>query len=169
MTKNKTPAVTTTNTTATKTKFSTTATHTTTTTPTTNPTHNPTPNYTTITSPPTIRRHSDFAAVGSSVNKDPPSTFQQCFPCEANDKSTIDHVIVDNLVSFLAHDKKGGPDSYITKVMKNALLTACTFSQSKSRLNDIRVRLGMTKRYFWNFIKEKSDFNTNNNIHSDNL
>ena len=53
-----------------------------------------------------------------------------CQPC-VEEESSIDSQIIDNIVRFLSNDnKKGGPNSYINKVTKNAVLTACLFTQS---------------------------------------
>ena len=53
-----------------------------------------------------------------------------CQPC-AEEESSIDSQIIGNIVSFLSKKtKNGGPDSYINKITKNAILTACLFTQS---------------------------------------
>jgi hypothetical protein len=63
----------------------------------------------------------------NSVNKTP---MLLCQPC-AEEESSIDSQMIGNIVSFLSNKtKNGGPDSYIIKITKNTVLTACLFTQS---------------------------------------
>ena len=86
----------------------------------------------------------DYPIDENSVNKTP---IVLCQPC-VEEESSIDSQIIDNIVRFLSNDnKKGGPNSYINKVTKNAVLTACLFTQSTG-LEKIRKRLSINKDYF---------------------
>jgi hypothetical protein len=83
----------------------------------------------------------------TSVNKTPKLL---CQPC-VEEESSIDSQIIGNIVSFLSNKtKNGGPDSYIKKITKNAVLTACLFTQSTG-LDKIRQRLSINKDYFYKF------------------
>jgi hypothetical protein len=75
-------------------------------------------------------------------------------------------------VSFFQNKKKGGPDSFTTKVFKHAILKACTFNTTRKdgMLGSIRHRLGLSKDYFFNFMKSQKDNDTDNqNIHHSGL
>jgi hypothetical protein len=73
----------------------------------------------------------------------------RCQPC-VEEESSIDSQIIGNIVSFLSNAKNGGPDSYINKVTKNAIITTCLFTQSTG-LKKIRKRLSINKDYFYKF------------------
>ena len=79
-----------------------------------------------------------------------------CQPCstEQQPKETVDGLIVNNIKKFLNNNKKGGPDTYVNKVMKSAILQACTFTTPTSGIDGIRHRLGLTKDLFFWFLEK---------------
>ena len=82
------------------------------------------------------------------------------------EESSIDSQIVGNIVRFLSNENKnGGPDSFINKVTKNAILTACLFTQSTG-IEKIRKRLSINKDYFYKFTNNNDN---KCNIQSNNL
>ena len=104
----------------------------------------------------------DPAPTLNSVNKTP---MLLCQPCVEEESST-DSQIIGNIVSFLSNKtKNGGPDSYINKVTKNAVLTACLFTQSTG-LDKIQQRLSINKATFYKFM---SNNDNKCNIQSNNL
>ena len=87
-----------------------------------------------------------FPANIDNINVTPPPILL-CRTCAPQPEVSIDTIITDNIVRFMNNKKKGGPDSFVNKVMKHAVLTAVTFSQPKERRDAIRSRLGLSKHY----------------------
>ena len=82
--------------------------------------------------------------------------------CEI-DKADISTVIVHNIREFMTHKKKGR-DNVTSMQAKQAILTACTYTQSGNTLDLDKIRdvIGMSKNTFYirKVPQQNDDMNT---------